>query len=209
MNLYQFKIDKLNQLEHKSTKLQKELEEKDKKISRMLTENEEMNMMKDSEINNLQNELIEEKLNFTKSISMSSVSSSTGPGVGLANYMNASTVPKIASGVSKSGGGELIKTGCLQKEGHLVHNWKNRYFFLMYNTLIYYEKAHCVNERGRLSLKDYNVLHNNGEKEFSLCSHSVTPSGHALYRLVASSSKQAEEWVQALVASGCRLEANS
>jgi hypothetical protein len=53
------------------------------------------------------------------------------------------------------------KTGMLMKQGHLVKNWKNRYFVLEKGVLTYYDNSTMKDKKGDLSLKNTQLIVDN------------------------------------------------
>lgn len=107
-----------------------------------------------------------------------------------------------------------MKTGWLQKQGHMVKNWKRRFFVLNYGVLAYYEQDSVANHRGvaeapkgKVNLKGATItvvtpdeVSERGKKaaevsDLRLCVADV--SGVKLY-LQGKSRDEKKEWFDAL-----------
>jgi len=89
------------------------------------------------------------------------------------------------------------KIGMIFKQGHMVKNWKNRFFVLEEGTLNYYENAQMKDKKGDLSLKGTVV---SVEKSIvKLTSESAAnDKGHTDLVLEIKYPNERDEWVKAI-----------
>ncbi|KAM3871195.1 pleckstrin-2 [Diretmus argenteus] len=102
----------------------------------------------------------------------------------------------------------ILKEGFLVKRGHLVHNWKARWFVLMPDKLLYYKyegskRDSC--QRGRIMLKDCVITcpfleHDNRPLVFKL-----QTKGSVEHFLEACSREKRDEWAAAISAAAEKL----
>ena len=62
---------------------------------------------------------------------------------------------------------EVLRTGSMRKKGHLVKNWKERFFVLTVNSLKYYETAQSLQEKVQRSPYYYICLAGPSEERVS------------------------------------------
>jgi len=90
------------------------------------------------------------------------------------------------------------KKGYILKQGHVIKNWKNRFFILDEGVLTYYESStpnapYGVNKKGELKLNDITVTDNK-----SLVTLSTRGRGAADLVLEIKYPNEREEWVAAI-----------
>ncbi|KAK2964828.1 putative PH domain containing protein [Blattamonas nauphoetae] len=95
---------------------------------------------------------------------------------------------------------KLPKDGWLTKRGHVVKNWKRRWFILKGLDLFYFASKEDYKEKGGLNLKGYSVEESDNEcgKPNSLHLFNPTnPSAKELY-FYADSKRDYDEWKEVL-----------
>ncbi len=90
------------------------------------------------------------------------------------------------------------KTGMMYKQGHVVKNWKNRYFVLEDGVLTYYDNISMKSKKGHLHLKGVKMV---VDKTFIRLNKAdkKSHSGHEQLVLEIKYPNEHDEWVDAIV----------
>jgi len=91
------------------------------------------------------------------------------------------------------------REGFLKKQGHVVRNWKNRWFILKNTNLFYFRKKGDGEPLGSIPLEGSNVRKIN-DKEFkrAFCLELYSPAIAKTFYIQASTDSELETWMKAL-----------
>jgi hypothetical protein len=94
---------------------------------------------------------------------------------------------------------EPDREGFLKKQGHVVKNWKNRWFILKNTNLFYFKKKGDPKPLGEIPLEGSNVRRvNDKELKRSYCFELFSPSIQKAFYIQASTDNELESWMKAL-----------
>ena len=105
------------------------------------------------------------------------------------------TLLKVHGGSEKSGFSEIVKEGYLTKQGHLVKNWKKRWFVLKIGQLQYFKSIQKLKEpAGTIILTNGSVA-----KTFTKgCFVLYDAKNDKKYFITAPSEEEMVEWMDAI-----------
>jgi len=93
--------------------------------------------------------------------------------------------------------GPAEKMGFLTKRGHIVRNWKKRWFVLTDNKLYYFRSRQDDTHAGIVNLKNcaVHIIDNHPSKKF--CFEIITPIGIP-FIMSASNKQDMDEWIRSI-----------
>ncbi|KAK2948397.1 hypothetical protein BLNAU_16652 [Blattamonas nauphoetae] len=91
--------------------------------------------------------------------------------------------------------------GWLTKQGHVMKNWKRRWFSLRDGVLYYSEKPTSAKEKGTIPLKGMNVKNGEDKTDKPFCFHIHDPNNPGVkeYFIYADDVNQMNAWVAAIM----------
>jgi len=90
------------------------------------------------------------------------------------------------------------KQGELRKQGHVVKNWKTRWFIIQHDTMFYFKQKGDSKPVGQIPLRNCQVKMTSKIKDKDYCIELNAPRINKLFYIQCSSEAEAKDWMQAI-----------
>lgn len=111
-----------------------------------------------------------------------------------------------------SNGLRVVKEGYIHKKGHVMKNWKTRYFVITRDGITYWETGACVSQKGSIPINEtteVKLIDKDGHRYFARFEVRTTAAGQQgmkggggkqdiKYIVATDTSTQRDEWVEAI-----------